>query len=144
MLFRFMLFSFSFMSLSGVSLATLPTAQYADINYDVAYIRCPRGLEPIKRPNGDGSELLNWNGVNDLWLSSSNNIYQQPGCDLVLHKSDPSYAGEPSDVGYTGDPLPAGHINRERVLVDCDETETNVVVPICTVSSISSLGIFDN
>jgi hypothetical protein len=60
--------------------------QYAQLSYAVVYVRCPRGQEPV---NWMGAKsLLNWNGVNDMWLSASNNIYQQPGCDLVLHHPD--------------------------------------------------------
>jgi len=117
---------------SNNSIAAIPTAQYANIDYDVVYVRCPRGKEPVKRPTGVGTDLLNWNGVNDLWLSAANNIYQQPGCDLVLHKSAPGYAGEPTDAGYTGNPLPAGDMNRERVLVNCDENNTSA--PVCTIA----------
>lgn len=82
--------------------------QYAQINYDVVYVRCPRGNEPV---NWMGTKsLLNWNGVNDMWLSASNNIYQQPGCDLVLHHSN--------------SPLPLGDPGREEVLVNCDDNCT--------------------
>ncbi len=89
------------------------TAQYAEINYDVVYVRCPRGKEPVSR-NGT-RELLNWNGVNDLWLSAANNIYHQPGCDLVLHDSSAT----------------PGNRDAERVLVDCDEDDT--ANPVCSV-----------
>lgn len=42
--------------------------------------------ETVEMPDGSGETLLNWNGVNDLWLSVTNNIIQRPGCDLVLHQ----------------------------------------------------------
>lgn len=96
-------------------------AQYAALDYDVVYVRCPRGREPVIRPDGGGEALLNWNGVNDLWLDASNNIYQQPGCDLVLHHSAPTY-----------NKLPAGHAGREEVLVNCDES--NAAKAICTIA----------
>jgi len=106
-------------SYSGLSFAA-KTAQYANVNYDVVYVRCPRGLEPV---NWKGSEdVLNWNGVNDMWLSASNNIYHQPGCDLVLHHSDPAYGGG----------LAMGDIGREEVLVNCDETDNST--PSCSIS----------
>jgi len=82
-------------------------AQFASLTYDIVYIRCPRGNEPVSR-NGT-QELLNWNGVNDLWLSAGNNIYHQPGCDLVLHHSN----------------LPPGSPGAEQVLVECDENDTS-------------------
>lgn len=108
---------------SGVSAATsLPTAAYAHIDYDVVYVRCPRANPTVVRPDGSGEVLDNWNGVNDLWLSASNNIYQQPGCDLVLHHSDPGYGGS----------LPDGDRGREEVLVNCDEGDPSL--PICTVA----------
>ncbi len=88
-------------------------AQFADISYDVVYVRCPRGKEPVSR-NGT-RDLLNWNGVNDLWLSAANNIYHQPGCDLVLHDSSAT----------------PGDRNAEQVLVDCDEDDT--ANPVCSV-----------
>jgi len=94
------------------------TAQYAGLDYDVVYVRCPRATEPV---NWRGTPLLNWNGINDMWLSASNNIYQQPGCDLVLHHSDPAYGGG----------LPLGDRGREEVLVDCDEM--NNTAAICTI-----------
>ena len=93
-------------------------AQYASLNYDVVYVRCPRGLEPVNMKDQDS--VLNWNGVNDLWLSAANNVYHQPGCDLVLHHSDPDYNG-----------LAAGDPGREEVLVNCDETATDSA--ICSV-----------
>jgi hypothetical protein len=102
------------------------TAQYASINYDVVYVRCPRAKEPVIRPNGTGELLKNWKGVNDLWLSASNNIYQMPGCDLVLHHSDPSYQGG------TGAALSPGDIRREEVLVNCDEAVTGAAV--CSIA----------
>ena len=84
------------------STAAAADPSYSDLSYDVVYVRCPRGLEPVNR-NGDES-MLNWNGVNDMWLSVSNNVYHQPGCDLVLHRA-----------GFAaGDPA------AEQVLVDCD------------------------
>lgn len=101
--------------------AALRHAQYAQINYDVVYVRCPRGREPVHHPTL-GEDLLNWNGVNDMWLSAANNIYQEPGCDLVLHHSDPGYGGG----------LPPGNPGREEVLVDCDENDPTK--PICTVA----------
>ena len=95
-------------------------AQYAQIDYDVVYVRCPRASENV---NWMGvKSLLNWNGINDMWLSASNNIYQQPGCDLVLHHSDPNYQGG----------LPNGDPQREEVLVNCDENLTNQ--PVCTIA----------
>lgn len=97
-------------------------AAYANIDYDVVYVRCPRGHEPVVRPDGSTETLLNWNGVNDLWLSASNNIYQEPGCDLVLHHSDPAFGGN----------LPAGDRGREEVLVNCDENDPSK--PVCTVA----------
>lgn len=97
------------------------TAQYAAIDYDVVYVRCPRGKEPVFRPDQKNTKLLNWNGVNDLWLSASNNIYQQPGCDLVLHHSAPHYKD-----------LPLGSPGREEVLVNCDESDDSK--PVCTIA----------
>ena len=97
-------------------------AQYAALGYDVAYVRCPRGREPVIKPDETAEPLLNWNGVNDLWLDASNNIYQQPGCDLVLHHSDPNYGGG----------LAPGARGREEVLVNCDENNPNQ--PICTIA----------
>ena len=88
-------------------------AQFASIDYDVVYVRCPRGKEPVSR-NGT-EDLLNWNGVNDLWLSALNNVYHQPGCDLVLHDSSMT----------PGDPA------AEKVLVNCDEDDT--ANPVCSV-----------
>ncbi|MCF6318529.1 MAG: hypothetical protein L3J83_04485, partial [Proteobacteria bacterium] len=91
-------------------------AQFADIDYDIVYVRCPRGKEPVLRPNSNGvQELLNWNGVNDIWLSATNNVYHQPGCDLVLHDSSMTPGG------------PAA----ETVLVNCDEGDTSN--PVCSV-----------
>ena len=90
------------------------TAQFANINYDVVYVRCPRGKEPVVR-NGTAN-LLNWNGVNDLWLSAENNTYQEPGCDLVLHHSDMT-SGDPS---------------AEEVLVNCSEDDPTQ--PVCSVT----------
>ncbi|MCF6264889.1 MAG: hypothetical protein L3J24_15055, partial [Xanthomonadales bacterium] len=91
-------------------------AQFADIGYDIVYVRCPRGNEPVLRPNSNGvQELLNWNGVNDIWLSATNNVYHQPGCDLVLHDSNMT----------PGDPA------AETVLVNCDEGDTSN--PVCSV-----------
>lgn len=101
--------------------AALRHAQYAQLGYDVVYVRCPRAREPVVHP-GLGESLLNWNGVNDIWLSAANNIYQEPGCDLVLHHSDPSY-----NAG-----LPPGDPGREEVLVDCNENDSTR--PICTVA----------
>ncbi len=88
-------------------------AQYANLDYDVVYVRCPRG-----KPVALTGDTENWNGVNDLWLSASNNIYQQPGCDLMLHRSD----------------LPTGDPNAEVVLVECDEDNPDVNVPVCTIA----------
>ena len=92
-------------------------AQYASLDYDVVYVRCPRGREPVMWGN---RVLNNWNGVNDMWLSASNNTYQQPGCDLVLHHSAPDYNG-----------LPVGDPGREEVLVNCDESDGSQA--ICSV-----------
>ena len=105
--------------------AATNTAQFANIGYDVVYVRCPRGNTPVQRPDGLG-ELENWNGVNDIWLSASNNIYQLPGCDLVLHHSDPNFDND------TGTALPAGHPDREEVLVVCDESRTDQ--PVCSIA----------
>ena len=99
-------------------------AQYAALDYDVVYVRCPRGREPVIRPDGIGEAMENWNGVNDVWLSAANNIHQQPGCDLVLHHSEPAYGG-----------LPAGHPGREEVLVNCDESDASK--PICTIADLN-------
>ncbi len=96
-----------------VSAAQQRAAQFASIDYDVVYVRCPRGKEPVSR-NGT-RDLLNWNGVNDLWLSAANNIYHQPGCDLVLHDSS----------------MTPGDRAAEKVLVDCDEDDT--ANPVCSV-----------
>ena len=101
------------------SASAAKNAQYSTIDYDVVYVRCPRAAEPV---NWKGISLLNWNGVNDMWLSASNNIYHQPGCDLVLHHSDPAYGGG----------LPAGDRGREEVLVECDES--NSAAPICSIA----------
>lgn len=89
-------------------------AQFAQIDYDVVYVRCPRGKEPVSY-NGT-QDFLNWNGVNDRWLAAANNVYQQPGCDLVLHHSD----------------MPAGDPSAEEVLVNCDEDDNSQ--PVCTVT----------
>ena len=92
-------------------------AQFSNINYDVVYVRCPRGKEPVWRPSsGAPRPLLNWNGVNDLWLSANNNIYHQPGCDLVLHDSSVTPAGSPA---------------AEKVLVNCNEDDTSN--PVCSI-----------
>ncbi len=88
-------------------------AQYASHSYDVVYVRCPRGLDEVVIPDGSGNTLMNWNGVNDIWISATNNIYQLPGCDLVLHKGTQAV---PVEITPLGDP------SREIVLVDCDET----------------------
>jgi len=98
------------------------TAQYADLNYDVVYVRCPRAKSPVVIPNSTRPLAENWKGVNDMFLSAINNIHQMPGCDLVLHHSAPSYNGN----------LPAGDPGREEVLVDCDEEA--VGVSICTIA----------
>jgi len=98
-----------------VSDAAPRQAQYANIDYDVVYVRCPRAKEPVISPD-DGRAFLNWNGVNDIWLSASNNIYQEPGCDLVLHHSN----------------FPPGDPTAEEVLVNCDEN--NSALPICTIA----------
>jgi len=103
------------LSLSEAVSAAQHQAQFADINYDVVYVRCPRGKEPVSR-NGT-KDLLNWNGVNDLWLSATNNVYHQPGCDLVLHDSSMSPPGNPA---------------AEKVLVNCNEDDTSVAV--CSVA----------
>jgi len=101
------------LSLSEPVSAEQRKAQFSSIDYDVVYVRCPRGKELVVR-NGK-ENLLNWNGVNDLWLSASNNVYHQPGCDLVLHDSSMT----------PGDPA------AEKVLVDCDEDDTSS--PVCSV-----------
>jgi len=104
------------LSLIETASAAQRQAQFAAIDYDVVYVRCPRGKEPVLRPtSGAPQELLNWNGVNDLWLSALNNIYHQPGCDLVLHDSSMT----------PGDPA------AEKVLVNCDEDDTSKAV--CSV-----------
>lgn len=98
----------------------LRQAKYANLTYDVVYVRCARGREPVMHP-GTGESLLNWNGVNDMWLEAANNVYHQPGCDLVLHHADPRYGGG----------LAPGDSRREEVLVNCNENDA--VNPICTV-----------
>jgi len=104
------------LSLVETASAAEHQAQFANIDYDVVYVRCPRGKEPVLRPTGSGTqELLNWNGVNDLWLSATNNIYHQPGCDLVLHDSS----------------MTPGDRAAEKVLVNCDED--NTANPVCSV-----------
>lgn len=100
--------------------AALRKAQFAHIDYDVVYVRCPRG-KPIARPSMPSETLQNWNGVNDVFLSATNNVYQAPGCDLVLHHSAPDY----KNLSY-GDP------GREEVLVDCDEDDQSH--PVCTIA----------
>jgi len=107
-------FFFFFLTIFESVYATERQAQFADISYDVVYVRCPRGKEPVSR-NGT-QDLLNWNGVNDLWLSASNNVYQQPGCDLVLHDSSV---------------MPAGNPAAEKVLVNCNEDD--ISNPVCSV-----------
>jgi len=120
---------FSIFMGSGLSVSAAEpqprTAEFAEIGYDVVYVRCPRGKEPVLRPTSSGipQQLLNWNGVNDLWLSANNNVYHQPGCDLVLHDSSMT-AGDPA---------------AEKVLVDCDEDESQnenengTSNPVCSV-----------
>ncbi|NOX75393.1 MAG: hypothetical protein GXP17_01950, partial [Gammaproteobacteria bacterium] len=104
------------LSLPAAASAAQHQAQFANIDYDVVYVRCPRGKEPVMRPSsGTPAPLLNWNGVNDLWLSASNNIYHQPGCDLVLHRSNMT----------PGDPA------AEKVLVNCNEDDSSQA--ICSV-----------
>ncbi len=104
------------LSLIETASATQHQAQFADIDYDVVYVRCPRGKEPVLRPTSSAPEpLLNWNGVNDLWLSAINNIYHQPGCDLVLHDSK----------------MTPGNPAAEKVLVNCNEDDTSN--PVCSV-----------
>ena len=100
--------------------ANTDVAKYASLPYDVVYVRCPRALEPVDWVKGE--KLLNWNGVNDIWLSATNNVYQQPGCDLVLHHSAPDYGGG----------LPLGSRAREEVLVNCDESDNSKA--ICTIA----------
>ncbi|NOZ52940.1 MAG: hypothetical protein GXP08_07320 [Gammaproteobacteria bacterium] len=115
----FLSLSFSLV-FSQPSISAPKQAQYAQLDYDVVYVRCPRGQEPV---NVFGrSEQLNWNGTNDYWLSAANNFYQQPGCDLVLHHSDPNYKGG----------LAPGDRGRQEVLVECDETDKTK--PICTIA----------
>jgi len=101
-------------SVTPVFAAQQYQAQFATLDYDVVYVRCPRAKEPVSR-NGK-EDLLNWNGVNDLWLSASNNVYHQPGCDLVLHDSSMT----------PGDPA------AEKVLVNCDEDDSSKAV--CSVA----------
>ncbi len=104
-------------AIAGVDNTGLRQAQFAEISYDVVYVRCPRGKEPVLRPRGGPPEaLLNWNGVNDLWLSAANNVYHQPGCDLVLHRSNMT----------PGDPA------AEKVLVNCDEDDSSN--PVCSIA----------
>ncbi len=105
------------LSLSEAASAAQHQARFAEIDYDVVYVRCPRGKEPVLRPTSGATpqQLLNWNGVNDLWLSANNNVYHQPGCDLVLHDSSMT----------PGDPA------AETVLVDCNEDDTSN--PVCSV-----------
>ncbi len=104
------------LSLPETASAAQHQARFAEIDYDVVYVRCPRGKEPVLRPtSGAPQQLLNWNGVNDLWLSANNNVYHQPGCDLVLHDSSMT----------PGDPA------AETVLVDCNEDDTSS--PVCSV-----------
>jgi len=121
---RFLLLSalsaLSALSLPNIVFAAQDVAKYASLPYDVVYVRCPRAEEPVKW--FDNRELLNWNGVNDIWLSASNNVYQQPGCDLVLHHSEPNYNGG----------LPIGDRGREEVLVNCDESDSTKA--ICTIA----------
>jgi len=93
-------------------------AKFAAPDYDVVYVRCPRAKEPAII---GGQEMFNWNGVNDIWLSASNNVSHQPGCDLVLHHSASDYKGG----------LPQGDPGREEVLVNCDENDSANAV--CTV-----------
>ncbi len=110
--FGFIILCLSVVVYPNISFSELRKAQYAQLDYDVVYVRCPRARGPV---NLGGKPLLNWNGVNDIWLSASNNIYHQPGCDLVLHKK-----------GFAG-----GDAAAEEVLVDCDESATEAA--ICTV-----------
>ncbi len=106
----------------SLAAANIRVAQFAAPDYDVVYVRCPRAKEPVIIA---GKEMFNWNGVNDIWLSASNNVYHQPGCDLVLHHSSPSYS-------LDGIVLPLGDPGREEVLVNCNEDdEAN---PICTIA----------
>jgi len=93
-------------------------AKFAAPDYDVVYVRCPRAKEPAII---GGQALFNWNGVNDMWLSASNNMYHQPGCDLMLHHSAQDYEG-----------LPQGDPGREEVLVNCNENDT--ASPVCTIA----------
>ncbi len=120
----FLVFSLLFIGLSLQSAIAAPrVATYASLNYDVVYVRCPRAKEPVRWSfMTEDKLLLNWGGVNDIWLSAANNIYQQPGCDLVLHHSDPAYKGG----------LAMGDRGREEVLVNCDEGNTSQ--PICTIA----------
>jgi len=110
-----LIYLFSFWTSSS---ASIPVATYARIDYDVVYVRCPRAKEPVIRPDGRNTPLLNWNGVNDIWLSATNNVYQEPGCDLVLHHSK---------LGYKG--LPLGDRGREEVLEDCNNNSCTVADP---------------
>lgn len=116
---------FTCISITFCSLLLAPPAQaekglasYASIDYDVVYIRCPRG----KTQNINGTQYPSPNGINDLWLEASNNLYHQAGCDLVLHHSAPAYGGN----------LSAGDRGREQVLVNCDED--NTTLPVCTIA----------
>jgi len=107
------LFAVFFLAFQPSVVHAAKTAQFANINYDVVYVRCPRGKEPVSK-NGTW-DLLNWNGVNDIWVSAANNVYQEPGCDLVLHHSD----------------QPPGDPAAEEVLVNCNEDDTTQ--PVCSV-----------
>ncbi len=125
--------------------ATEADTSVIDINgakksYDIVYVRCPRaGREIDSNGNFTGNirpvtlslkdsqgkpiqvQLDNWNGANDIWLSAANNMYHQPGCDLVLHHTADGYKG-----------LPQGHPGREEVLVNCDTLDASK--PICSIA----------
>lgn len=123
---RFLLSAILIFSLPAVAAVPIDTsrlrhASFAKIDYDVVYVRCPRGREVTVYYGDKPQVLLNWNGVNDVWIDGTNNIHHQPGCDLVLHHSDPNF----------GNGLAVGDPKREEVLVDCDEAQT--LNPVCSV-----------
>ncbi len=81
------------------------------IDYDVVYVRCPRATEPVTLPSSSDEttfEAANWNGVNDQWISATNTVLQQPGCDLAVRRAD----------------------GTDEILVDCDEDTSG---PVCSV-----------
>ena len=103
---------FSLSSISQAS-ASLPTAEIAQLDYSVAYVRCPRGQYLSHLEYRGDSIAGNIEGANDIWFSASNNFYMVPGCDLVI--KHPDGANSPN----------------EEVLVNCDEN--NQEKAVCTV-----------